>query len=294
MDALKISLILCAVSILVCFILGLITKNYSWVDRIWSILPPVYGLIWLKDFKNTPGYIPLLIIIILWGIRLTANFAIKGGYEFSWKKGFTGEDYRWEILRKKIPNPVLFEIFNLFFISAFQLVLIFMFTLPLYFYGAVGAPLGMTQKVLMGVQILLLILESLADISQLKYYQRREKSPWKDQPRYALGFNTFGLWKISRHPNYLCEISQWLMVALILFSSTGHLHWSGLGALVLIFLFIGSTGFTESITKSKYPEYNEWTRFTAPWIPIPALGRKASEKALFLEQGMKPEKETIS
>lgn len=284
MSTLHISMILCSISILTCFILGLVSKNYSWVDRIWSILPPVYGFIWLSDFKDTPGYILLLLLILLWGIRLTVNFGIKGGYDFNWKEGFTGEDYRWDILQKKMSHPFLFEIFNLFFISSFQLALIFMFTLPLYFYGKSGAPLGMTQKILMAIQFLLLILESLADISQLKFYNRRKKSPWKENPRYALGFNTFGLWKISRHPNYLCEISQWVMVSLILFSSIGELHWSGLGSLVLILLFIGSTGFTESITKSKYSGYTEWTRYTAPWLPIPALGKKAAEKDRFLKQ----------
>lgn len=283
---------LCGATIFVSFILGLISKNYSWVDRIWSILPPVYGFIWLKDFKDTPGYIPLFILIAFWGIRLTANFAIKGGYDFNWKQGFTGEDYRWEILRKKIPNRFVFEIFNLFFISAFQLTLIFLFTLPLYYYGKSGAPLGSTQIILLGIYIVLLLLESLADIGQLRFYKRRDSDHWKQDPRYALGFNTFGLWRISRHPNYLCEISQWLVVYLILFSSTGSLHWSGVGAFTLICLFIGSTGFTENITRSKYPAYDKWRTFTAPWIPLPVLGKKRREKNLFLKNGeLEPEDE---
>ena len=72
-----------------CFFAGLITKNYSQVDRIWSILPPIYVLIWMIDYLNNPRYIIAASIIILWGIRLTLNFAVKGGYQFSFKKGFS-------------------------------------------------------------------------------------------------------------------------------------------------------------------------------------------------------------
>jgi steroid 5-alpha reductase family enzyme len=43
-----------------------------------------------------------------------------------------------------------------------------------------------------------------------------------------------------------------------------------LGAVLLTLLFVGSTRFTESITKSKYPEYADYqARVSAvvPWFP---------------------------
>ena len=111
------------------------------VDRLWSLLPVVYVLCWLPDYMGNPRYIISGVLVLAWAIRLTVNFAIKGGYAFSRSSGFTGEDYRWEILREKINNRVLFELFNLLFISAYQLLLIFAFTLPLYFYGKVTGPI---------------------------------------------------------------------------------------------------------------------------------------------------------
>ena len=40
-------------------------------------------------------------LVTVWGIRLTFNFARKGGY--SWKFWEGEEDYRWAIVRK---NPL--------------------------------------------------------------------------------------------------------------------------------------------------------------------------------------------
>ena len=55
------------------------------------------------------------------------------------------------------------------------------------------------------------------------------------------------------------------------------LQWTVLGPFLLTTLFIGSTIFTESITKSKYPEYADYQATTSaiiPWFP-----RRASQEA---------------
>lgn len=266
MNTLTISIIILAASIAVSFFYGLITKNYSTVDRLWSLLPGVYFFVWLPNYLDNPRFIIAGVLIVAWCIRLTTNFAIKGGFNFSFKSGFTEEDYRWAYLRKKIPNKILFEVFNLFFISGFQLTLIFFFTLPLYFYGQIVGPLQNYEFILFGIFALLLSCEMIADIQQLIFYGRRNKAPWSNQSRFKLGFNTFGLWRFSRHPNYFCEISQWVVVSLYLHLALGSFHWSGLGAIVLIALFFGSTNFAEDITSSKYPRYKEWKKATSPWL----------------------------
>ena len=271
MNTLTVSLIILTVSIVLSFFYGLITRNYSTVDRLWSVLPPVHMLIWLRDYSSNPRFIIALVLIILWGARLTTNFAIKGGYSFSLKTGFSGEDYRWEILRRKIPNRFLFELFNLFFISGFQLVLIFMFTLPMYYYGRIGGPISGAETALYLLHLALLAVELWSDVLQLRFYRRRDDAAWNENSRYGLGFNTFGPWKISRHPNYVCEMGQWAAVFLLLVAASGSLHFSGLGAAILIILFAGSTVFAESITSSKYEGYTEWKKLTSVWIPLKSL-----------------------
>jgi len=78
------------------------------------------------------------------------------------------------------------------------------------------------------------------------------------------------LWKFSRHPNFFFEQAQWW--ALFLFGAVAAgsvLQWTVLGAVLLTALFIGSTIFTESITKAKYPEYADYQATTSPIVPWP-------------------------
>lgn len=266
MNSLTITLFILVAAVIFCFFGGLITRNYSHVDRLWSVLPPVYVLVWLKDFYNNPRFVIAAVLVVLWGARLTTNFAIKGGYAFSWKKGFYGEDYRWDVMRGKIPNRFLFELFNLFFISLFQQVLIFFFTLPVYFLGTIVTELSSADFLLFAAHFVLLAVETVADIQQLKYYRQRGDKEFSHDSRIQLGFNTYGLWKYSRHPNYVCEVGQWIVVYFYLHIHMGW-HFAGAGVAVLIALFAGSIALAESITASKYPAYKNWQRMTSPWIP---------------------------
>ncbi|MBN2780410.1 MAG: DUF1295 domain-containing protein [Candidatus Marinimicrobia bacterium] len=281
MNTLQITFVILIIAIAVSFLYGLFTRNYSTVDRLWSILPPVFVLIWMKDYMHNPRFVIAALLVIAWGIRLSLNFARRGGYGFERGKGFTGEDYRWEIMRQRIPDRFMFELFNLFFISAFQLVLIFMITLPLYFLGQYDAPLAMGDYLLFGLHALLLLLETVADNQQYRFYSERDSEEFRNSPRHQLGFNTFGLWKHSRHPNYVCEMAQWIVVALYLYHVSGSLHGSMAGALVLMLLFAGSTNLAENITLSKYPAYPEWRRVSVPWVTLPGMNLK--KKREFLE-----------
>ena len=98
------------------FVVSLVTGNYSQVDKLWSIMPPVY--VWIMAFMT------------LWDMRLTFNFARKGGY--TWRIWVGEEDYRWAELWKNplLANPIIWFIFNLSFVCLFQSFLIEGFTLP--------------------------------------------------------------------------------------------------------------------------------------------------------------------
>lgn len=271
MTPLQITVIMLIVCAVYSFFAGLITRNYSQVDRLWSVLPPVYVLIWAVDFGSYPLFWLTSVPVILWGVRLTWNFTRRGGFAFSWKKGFYEEDYRWPILREKIPNRVLFEVFNLLFITGFQLVLIFLFTLPVYITGLAasgGSSIQPVHIVLAIIHIALLVLETIADNQQYEYHARKKDASDPEYKRLSLGFNTFGLWRFSRHPNYVCEMAQWVVVMLFAYITLGHFHWSFIASPILIILFMGSTIMAEGITASKYSRFTDWKKATPPWIPF--------------------------
>ena len=110
MSALEINYWVLAVTCFLTWALSIPTKDTSWVDRIWSVVPIVYA--WV--FASGAGFADMRLnviaaLITLWGARLTFNFARKGGYAPG------GEDYRWEILRARM-KPWQYQVFNIVFI----------------------------------------------------------------------------------------------------------------------------------------------------------------------------------
>lgn len=259
--------IICACSILYCFIVGEITNNNSQMDKLWSILPEIYAWVVAVKGNMNPRLVIMAVLATIWGARLTYNFAKKGAYSIKFWAG--EEDYRWIILREnKMFKPHWkWALFNFFFISIFQNVLILLTTLP-----AVAAMTSTTSLnyvdiiaiVYMGGAIL---LETIADKQQwdfqsTKYKLLGEGKKLEELPHpYNKGFNTTGLWNYSRHPNYLGEQSTW--VGFFIFSvaaGAGILNWSIIGIILLIFLFIGSSIFAENVSSSKYPEYKDYKK----------------------------------
>lgn len=246
-----------------CWLLSVLTREYSWVDRIWSVMPPVY--VWLMAWKTgfeAPRVVVLAVLTTLWGARLTFNYARKGGYA----KG--GEDYRWGVLRQKL-GPVKFQLFNATFIAPYQNILIFLITAPASLAATNPSPLGPLDVALAVAFLVCLAGETLADQHQWNFHQA--KAARRARGEAGAEFCTEGLFRFSRHPNFFFEVSQWWLVYLFGVVATGAwLHWSIAGAVLLTLLFDGSTRFTESITKSKYPRYAEYQASTSrliPWRP---------------------------
>ena len=67
--------------------LSQVTDNYSQVDKIWSLAPLAY--VWIVacfgDFS--PRLMTMSLLVTLWGIRLTFNFWLKGGYHWKFWQG---------------------------------------------------------------------------------------------------------------------------------------------------------------------------------------------------------------
>jgi steroid 5-alpha reductase family enzyme len=243
------------------WIASAITHEHSWVDRLWSIVPVVY--VWIfagYSGLSDPRLLVMAILVTLWGARLTFNFARKGGYSGE-------EDYRWPILRARM-SPTQFALFNIFFIVIYQNIILVLITLPaLTAYQNQSTPFGLLDIAVAALFLALLLGETVADQQQWRFHKAKRAEVAAGRTP-AAQFLTTGLWKYSRHPNFFFEQAQWW--ALFLFGAIAAgsiLQWTVLGALLLSVLFVGSTKFTESITKSKYPEYADYQATTSPIIP---------------------------
>lgn len=281
-------IILASILVGTSFIFGCISGDYSWVDRLWSMAPVAFAWIYAISAKMAPQTLMAALLITIWGVRLTFNFARKGGYSGT-------EDYRWAILRKKITKPVFWQLFHFFFICCYQIGLFVLFTSPLYLlYRHTDRPVTASFVIPMCCFFFFLVFETIADQQQWNFHRAKKRmndirfqmetdtNQDADGKRHKLendirqGFLSSGLFHFSRHPNYFGEIMQWwcLFIAGI-FSAGSVVNWTWLGPMLLTLLFIGSTRFTESISAQKYPGYTHYQQTTSAIIPFPPSRKKS-------------------
>ncbi|GJE96205.1 DUF1295-domain-containing protein [Phanerochaete sordida] len=328
----------CIYTTATCYVLSVVTGNVSQVDRIWTFMPTLYTAyfallpLWPREspmplWPFTPQDVnssiatqwnPRALLMFglqfLWMCRLSYN---------TWRRGLFNlhdEDYRWAILRRKVP-VWFFHVVNFTFIAIIQNIILFLLAVPTYI-AVFEEPtsLGTSDYILGTLALVDLVLEFVADNQQYSFQTYKhtgiiETNEWPGAniqwtPADAKrGFVTRGLWAWSRHPNFLCEQSFWILMTLFpllapespVFEHHVGAPWSSLlpltPALVLCTLFFSSTIFTESISLSKYPKaYAAYQQRVAMFVPfltpfwgllLQLQGKKAEVDALLFGHDVK-------
>jgi steroid 5-alpha reductase family enzyme len=255
------------------FITGELTSNNSQVDKLWSLLPILYVWVVAGYGDFSPRLLMMAVLVTVWGVRLTANFAMKGAYQ--WRFWAGEEDYRWQILRGKPEFGARWKwmLFNLLFISGYQNVLILLFTLPaIVALQYITVPLGIFDYAAAGLMLFFIAFETLADIQQWNFQHRKHKKINAGEELTGddkKGFLDKGLWALSRHPNYFAEQSIWVCFYLFSVAASGQwFNWSIAGCLLLIVLFQGSSAFSEEISAGKYPDYAAYQKAIPRFLPF--------------------------
>ncbi|OBZ72701.1 hypothetical protein A0H81_07519 [Grifola frondosa] len=245
----------------------------TFLDRLWTFLPTIYTAyyallpLWpLESFS--PRALLMLGLVSFWMCRLSYN---------TWRRGLFNlkdEDYRWIVVRSKIPTW-LFQVFNLVFIAVMQNIILFLLGIPAQI-AALQQPsqLSTSDYILATLAVLDVIVEFIADNQQYSFQTYKQRGVLR-------GFVTRGLWAWSRHPNFLCEQTFWILINLfpLLAPESPQLPslpissitplWPITPALVLCMLFFSSTRFTEDISLSKYPEgYRAYQSRVAMFVPL--------------------------
>jgi steroid 5-alpha reductase family enzyme len=256
---------------LICFLVSMLSRNYSQVDKLWSLMPIAYTWIVAVDSGFELRLVIMALLVSAWGIRLTYNFARRGGYSLKFWSGM--EDYRWEVLRNKpeLSAGWKWALFNFFFISLYQMGLILLITLPAI-RSMNGRSLTWADGLLGGLILFFLIIETMADQQQWNYHKKKrsmKESGEELTEEYRKGFVHRGLWGIVRHPNYAAEQAIWIVFYFFSVAASGQwINWSVMGAILLVLLFWGSSNFSESISAGKYPEYAEFQKRVPRFIPF--------------------------
>ncbi|ROT35699.1 DUF1295 domain protein [Sodiomyces alkalinus F11] len=256
-----------------------LNRNWSQVDRAWSILPNLYIghlALWARLAGVPSERIEfVLAATTLWSARLTYNYARKGGYSIG------SEDYRWVIVRSKVPAWAFF-ILSVTFIAFIQSILLFALSagpgyiilLTSYFEPEVNT----SDSAYCMIMLALVVSEYISDGQQWAYQEakRRYLKDAKDakvpegytQADLDRGFITSGMWSYSRHPNFAAEQLIWFVLyQWSCYASRVITSWAFGGIVSLMLIFQGSTWLTERISKGKYSEYKHYQANVAAFMP---------------------------
>ena len=273
-ETLKLLGIICACSAAFCFIVGELTRNNSQMDKLWSVLPIAY--VWIPAVQGGMNLrlVVMAVLVTLWGCRLTFNFGRKGAYRLKFWEG--EEDYRWKVLRarKEFQNRWVWGAFDLLFISIYQNALVLIMTFPALVLMGVDTPFGWLDGVAAALMLFFIVYETVADEQQWRFQTTKwkminEGKKLEELPEpYCKGFNTTGLWGLSRHPNYFAEQGIWCSFYIFTIAGgIGLINWTMIGALLILVLFQGSSALGEEISASKYPEYKAYCESLPKFFP---------------------------
>ena len=248
-DMLAASAVFTAVATVVVFISSCVFSDVSMYDPYWSVQPVVIVLCFALSSKMTTAALLILVSVTYWGIRLTANWAYTFG-------GLGIQDWRYTKYRNETGK--LYPFVNFTGIHMMPTLIVYLCTLPAVFVttSEVNANIGSMAGT--AVCVGAATLQLFADVQMHKYRKSGRK-----------GLIRTGLWKNSRHPNYLGEILMWWGIAVQAVSVMPERWWLIAGAVANTVMF-----FTVSIPladkrQSQKPGYEEYRAETRSLLPIP-------------------------
>ena len=208
------------VATLVVFGFSVKYNNSSLYDPYWSVAPLPIALYWAT--VGTPGLqqILLLVLIALWGARLTANWMAR------WR-GMGDEDFRYVEIRGRTGR--LYWPASFVSIHLLPTMWVFLGLLPLYPALARPSPVTAVQLVGLIVAAGAIAIEATAD-RQLCTFLRTRRDPEAILDK--------GLWALCRHPNYLGEVLFWWGLYLCGVAAAPTWAWAAVGPLSITLLFV--------------------------------------------------------
>jgi steroid 5-alpha reductase family enzyme len=242
---------------LVIFVFGRIFKNASFYDPYWSVAPIIIAFYWafglMRDYPLNAQQIIVLILVSLWGLRLTYNWASQ------WR-GLKHEDWRYCEYRIKSGN--MFWLVELVGIELMPTILVFLGCLSLY-------PILTTESVgfgpftVLGILVTLaaIIIESTADWQLTRFIANK--------PAEGSVINS-GLWKYSRHPNYLGEILFWWGIWIFVLGMQPRNWLAVVGPLAItgLFVFVSIPMMEKRnlLRRLTYSEHQKKVSVLVPWF----------------------------
>lgn len=248
------------ISTFIIYLLSLVIKNSSLYDAYWSLTPWVmltYLIILNYTNLNIYHYI-VYIVFSFWSFRLTLNWIIT----FENRKWI---DWRYQDLKAK-SNKYTWQFINFFGIMMMPTLLVFVAFIPLVYV------ININLNALSLIGSVIILIGTLLELFSDHYMHKFLKSNHKNE------VINIGLWKYSRHPNYLGEILIWVGVYLVLLLVAYEYWYLFVGMLLIILLFnFISIPLAEKRQLSKRSAYKEYQLETSRLLILP---KKKNKKAV--------------
>lgn len=252
------------VATLVIFAWSMAYDNSSLYDAYWSVIPIAIVLYWIQIAEPSASDLRMALVLLVtfvWGWRLTYN----------WARGWTGldhEDWRYVDFREMFPRA--YWLVSLGGIHFFPTLIVFAGMLAAWpVFGAGQRPVGLIDALALFAGIAGIGFEWIAD---------RQLNAFVSGPKKAGETLRTGLWRYSRHPNYLGEMLIWWSLFLFgLAADPGWAKWAIAAPLAMssMFLFV-SIPLLEKRSLARRSNYQEVIDETSMLIPLPPRPQKST------------------
>lgn len=230
------------------FLFSLLFQNASVYDPYWSVQPAAILIAFALERKLTPIGILLLIVVWIWGLRLTANWAMTF-------YGLNHQDWRYTMLHEQ--RGAFYPFVNFFGIHLVPTLIVYACTMPAVVVFVRGAEWRWQSLPFVFLSFATIVLQGTADWQLHRFRGAKNE-----------GFIHTGLWKHSRHPNYLGEILMWWGVGLASVMTLQGDWYLLSGAIVntLLFLFVSiPMADRHQARKPDFDEYKQETHALRLW-----------------------------
>ena len=205
---------------LIIFLFSNIHKNSSIYDPFWHVAPiPI--VFYIANQSSLPNLQLNLVLsaFLFWALRLTYNWFLN------WKN-LDHEDFRYIDLKNN--NKFMAFINDLFGIHLIPTLIVNASLYPIY---VALTSESLNDLVYIGFMLIIIavVIQYISD-DQMRKFRKDENNFGKTMK--------YGLWKYSRHPNYLGEVSFWFGVYVFALASESPSLWLLACPIVMLALFV--------------------------------------------------------
>ncbi len=226
---------------LIIFLFSNIHKNSSIYDPFWHVAPiPIVFYIAKQSSLPTLELTLVLAAFLFWALRLTYNWYLN------WNN-LDHEDFRYIDLKNN--NKYMAFINDLFGIHLIPTLIVNVSLYPIYV--ALNSE-SLNELVYVGFIIIIIavVIQYISD-DQMRKFRKDESNLGKTMK--------YGLWKYSRHPNYLGEVSFWFGIYIFALASGLTTIWLLACPIVMLALFVFiSCPMMDNRSLKRRSEYKEY------------------------------------